>query len=137
MRYSRLGYWGLPALAVAILAIGVFVVLRVMPPGMLWLKAGIYSTVLVVCTSLCLATYRFADEVQMQTQKSAWFWGSICAAIAVTPLMIIIAWRLIPFPVSVPHPHPGVYFVLGMLFMWVAEGIGFAVAQAWQWWQLR
>ncbi len=122
MRYSRLGYWGLPTLAVAIMVLGLGV-LFAMPHGMIWLKAGVWSAVGIVGATTALAAFRYADEVVLETQKTAWFWGSIGAVIAMVPLMIAMSWHLVWFPLTAwTAAHrlnfPGFYFVMGMTFLW-------------------
>jgi hypothetical protein len=138
MRYSRLGYWGLPTLAVAIMVLGAFV-LFVMPHGMIWLKAGFWSAVGIVGSAVALAAYRYSDEVMFEMHKTAWFWGSIGSVIAMVPLMIAMGWHLVLFPgtawTAVHHLNfPGFYFVMGMTFLWAGQGTGFMVVYLWRRW---
>ena len=138
MRYSRLGYWGLPALAIAIMVLGIFALVA-LPPGMWWLKAGFWSTVGVVVSVVALSAYRYADEVVLQTHKTAWFWGSIGSVVTMVPMMVAVGWHLVRFPwtqwTMTHHLNfPGFYFVMGMTFLWAVEGTGFTLVYAWRRW---
>lgn len=126
MRYSRAGYWGSAAAAVAIVVFGIVLILKVLGPGNLWLKAVIYSATSILGAGTAILAFRYADEVMIETQKSHWFWGSLGAVIATMPLMIFIGWSLIPLGLPARlASHPQAVFVLGMAAMFVAQGLGF------------
>jgi len=135
MRYSRLGYWGSAAIATAILVAGVVLAMRLVGPGRLWIAACIFSATLVIGTCTALLAYRYADEVMLQTQKNAWFWGSLGAVIAIGPLLVPVSWGLVPImlPLKLAQ-HPQAVFVLGMVSLFAIQGIGFAAAGLYQRW---
>jgi len=135
MRYSWKGYWGAAAAAAGILLIGLFVMARVMPPGVSWPKAIILSALTMGCATLGFLAYRYADEVMLQTHKTAWFWGGLGAAVAMVPAVIVVGWHLVPFPLLPPRlDRPQIYFVLGMECMLVAQLIGFIAVHNYKRW---
>ena len=66
MRYSPLGYFGVPAVAVGTLILGAYLIAHFMPPGPSWMNAGLYSVLLVACGFLSFLAYRYTDEVMLQ-----------------------------------------------------------------------
>ncbi|MEI9887480.1 MAG: hypothetical protein WDN08_13455 [Rhizomicrobium sp.] len=136
MRYSARGYWGTAAAAIGLILLGEAFILFAMPPGVSWPKAGLFAILGVGCLSLALASYRYADEVMLQTHKTAWFWGSFGAVIAVVPVIIFVGWRLVPARIHLPPilSYPEFFFVMGMVCMIVLECIGFLLVLAFQRW---
>ena len=141
MRYSRLGYWGFPAAALILLVLASLFVLN--PPilPLSGLKVGVFAAAAVVCIALSLMAYRYADDVILQTHKTAWFWGSMIAVAALAPVMVILSWHVVdlnlPMPRNPAHHvlDPQFYLVQGMALMFVAQGIGFSAFAAWMRWR--
>ncbi len=51
------------------------------------------------------------------------------------PVMIFVGWRLVPFPLLPPRlAYPQLYFVLGMEYLFVTQGIGYLAASAYLRW---
>ena len=124
MHFSKTGYRGLPAVALVILAVGLFAVMHVMPYGVSWAKAMVWSAFGIASVLTALFSYRYADEVQLQMQKSAFFWGSMAAICSSIPVVVLLGWGLIPLPV-LGSMRAGAYFALGFGFLLLAEGVGF------------
>ncbi|MEI9990870.1 MAG: hypothetical protein WDM86_12595 [Rhizomicrobium sp.] len=135
MRYSWKGYWGAASAAIGILLLGLFVIAHAMPPGVSWSKAAAFAILTMGCASLGFVAYRYADEVMLQTHKTAWFWGSLGAVVAMVPAMIVLSWHLVPFPLLPARlDHPQIYFVLGMECLLVAQLMGFLAVGAYRRW---
>jgi hypothetical protein len=140
MRYSKLGYWGTTGTAIGLALAGMLFVMNAMPPAITWLKLGVLSGVIALAYGLALLTYRSADEVILQTHKTAWFWGTMAALGFVGPLVIGIAWHLIPMPMLAHSARalmhlparndPQSYFIEGMVFLALLELTGFLIAWA-------
>jgi hypothetical protein len=117
MRYSRKGYWGASIAGAALAIGGVLAALYAMPPGVYWTKFLVLTVVILAGTWLALLSYRSADEVMLGTHKTAWFWGSMITLSFLGPLIIGVAWRLVPMPLpllalsklpllqGLPHPQ--------------------------------
>lgn len=127
MRYSKLGYWGLQAAGIGLFLIGAVVVLLMPPAGPSLLKFLILSGVSILAMAVTLSAYRKADEIIMQTHKTAWLWGCMAAFTVMIPLMIAVLWRLIDLPALVPiiPQDPGIFFTLGALTVLLLEAAGF------------
>lgn len=98
MKYSRTGYWGLPAAGVTIAILGALTVSYAMPHGHSWPKALVLSIIVIASFAMGLTSWRHADEVLLQMHKTAWFWGSQIAVALLTPAIIAMAWGLVPIP---------------------------------------
>ena len=98
MRFSRLGYWGASLGGLALAIIGVVSVMVVMPSGVSWAKFIAICGVVVVATTVALYAYRNADEIILNEHKTAWFWGSMVSFSTFGPLIVGVAWQLVPMP---------------------------------------
>ena len=136
MRYNRLGYKGLPVAGIALFALGILITLALPPLPPTWLKMGVMSAAGILGCTLALASIRYADEVMLQTKKTAWFWGSLIAPVAMIPVMLVLGWRLIDLhlpPARAPQflMGPQFYLVIGMGVLLAAQGVGCLIATAW------
>jgi hypothetical protein len=129
MHYSKLGYWGAQAGAIVLMALAAIVVLWLLPPQMVLLKLAVLAAVLVVAVAIALSAYRSADEVILQTHKTAWFWGGITGMVIAGVLAIAVFAQAIPIPNLMPYPlrRPEDYFADGMLAVLLIEAAGFVV----------
>ena len=128
MKYSRAGYWGLPAAGLTIAILGAVAVLYAMPPGHSWPNAAVLSIVVVAAFGMGLAGWRHADEVLLQMHKTAWFWGSQIAVALLTPAVIAMAWGLVPVPFFDSLPQStSTGLVAGFAFTLLAQFAGYAV----------
>jgi len=135
MRYSWKGYWGAPAAAVSVFVLGTLAVLYSLPTGISWPKAGAFSLVAMLSSVLALVAYRYADEILLQTHKTAWFWGSLTAIVASIPVVIFVGWNLVPLPMLLPHLHVGqmqIPFVEGVGFAFLVQGAAFLAMLGYQ-----
>lgn len=129
MRYSRLGYWGLQTLAAVLMLIAAAFVMWVLPPRMVLLKAGILTISLIATFALGLFSYRKADEVILQTHKTAWFWGSLSGVLVAALIAIATLIGAIPVPIlqrTLPN-RPEVMFANGVIIVVLLEVAGFCV----------
>lgn len=151
MRYSRLGYWGGSLAGLFLAVAGVVGVMVAMPPGANWTKFVAICVVVITATTVALNAYRSADEVILNDHKTAWFWGSMVSLSALGPLIIGIAWQLIPTPkilsalaqISILHrldsattdlPHINAVqagFIEGIIFITVLQLAAFLVLLGW------
>ncbi len=122
MRYSKLGYIGLPVAGLGLFAAGSAAVLLFLPAGASWTKAILLCLMALAASGLCLASYRHADEIILGRQKTTWFWGSMIAPIISLPVVIGYCWNLLPLPITA-DPHAA--FALGFSFLWVIQGLAF------------
>lgn len=129
MRYSRLGYWGGQAGALAIVALAVVVVVWVLPPQLAFLKFAVLATAMVVAVIIAVWCYRSADEVILLTHKTCWFWGSIIGTVITTVATLAILVRLIALPkfLDLPACQPEVAFTYGAIFVVLIQACGFIV----------
>jgi hypothetical protein len=129
MRYSRFGYWGAQAGAVLLTAVAAVVALWILPPDMIAVKAVLIAVVSVIAVAIALTCYRSADEVILETHKTAWFWGSMAAAAVIGPVAVAILAGAIPMPLLMPYPHlrPEDYYAEGILAVLAVECVGFVV----------
>ena len=127
MRYSRLGYWGRQAAGVGLAFLAVALVIWVLPPNLTIAKYSILTIGTAASVAVILSAYTKADEVILQTHKTAWFWGCMAALVLRVPLTIFINLRLLPLPVFLPRVvhQPSVYFSLGVVAVLVLETAGF------------
>jgi hypothetical protein len=123
MRFSRLGYWGPMVAGIGLLAVGAIVINVTLPGGPTPAKGLALGVLATVSAGIALLSYRSADEVILETHKSAWFWGCMATCMIIAPLVIAISWRLIPVPVLLPRHEavPADYFVEGMAFVVLIE----------------
>lgn len=132
MRFWRVGYWGIQVLAVAAIFLGIALIARTMP-GLTWMKAEAVSAVLVIGSLTAFLAYRYADEVVLQTHKTAWFWGGLIGMIIATaPSLIFVQWHLVTVPLLIPHfgDVRSAYFAEGALMVVLVQSAGFFVALA-------
>lgn len=131
MRFRRIGYWGVQAAAITAIFLGIVLIARMMP-GVTWAKAGAVSGVCVVGFLTALLAYRYADEVILQTHKTAWFWGSLIGIIAEVPFLIFVQWHLVTVPLLIPHfgDVRSAYFAEGVSMVVLVQSAGFLVALA-------
>jgi hypothetical protein len=127
MRYSRAGYLGCAITGTALFVLGEAAVIFGLPAGISWAKAGLVSAILIVAIGLALRSFRHADEVMLQSQKTAWFWGSLLSTTVLAPVMIVVGWGLLRLPAWLPlhHMTPQSTFVEGMTFLLLVQGMGF------------
>lgn len=150
MRFSRLGYWGAGFAAIALAFADIAFVLLAMPPGVSWAKFLMLSVGAVLATTLGLYAYRSADDIILNRHKTAWFWGCMVSSCFMAPLIIGVAWQLVPVPnvllalarLPVSHvlagaaqgmPRPSAFqvgFIDGVVFLVVMQVIAFLVAVA-------
>lgn len=124
MRYSKLGYLGLPVAGIGLFAIGISALFLFLPAGTSWTKAILFCLVTAAAGSLALASYRHADEIILGRTKTAWFWGSLTAPIISLPLVVVYCWNLLPLPM-VADPHAA--FAVGFAFLSLMQGLAFMV----------
>jgi len=127
MRYSKLGYLGLPVAGVSLFAVGVAALSQFLPAGPSGTKAILLCLVAAAAASLALASYRHADEIILGRQKTSWFWGSLIAPIIGLPIVVGYCWNLLPLPIG-PDPRPA--FALGFTFLLLVQGLGFIVLRS-------
>jgi hypothetical protein len=120
MRYSKLGYLGLPVAGVGLFAVGIAALLLVLPAGQSWTKAILLCLVTAAAASLALASYRHADEIILGRQKTSWFWGSLIAPVISLPVVVGYCWNLLPLPI-VADPHAA--FGIGFAFLLLMQGL--------------
>jgi hypothetical protein len=116
MRYSRRGYWGASLAGFALSAGGAIAALAALPPGVYWTKFLVVTVVILAGASIAMLSYRSADEVMLGAHKTAWFCGSMISLSFLGPLIIGVAWGLVPMPLllhamskwpllhGLPHP---------------------------------
>lgn len=135
MRFSRTGYWGATAAGVLLVAIVSFATNQLMPNATSLVKGSILAASVAVAMAVSLLCYRSADEVILDTHKTAWFWGSMITFCFVLPLSVLIVWGIIPVPLLLPNlpSAPGSYFVEGILLVICLEAIGFSAISIYRW----
>ena len=137
MQYSKLGYWGPQAGAVLLAGLAIVIVFWVLPPGLSLAKGAILAAVSVVAVAIALSAYRNADEVILQTHKTAWFWGSM-ATVALVPALVIAFQMHAVEILTLLHfqnRQPADYFAVGVTAILLLECIGFLVF--WAYYNLR
>ena len=120
-KVRKLGLLGLAAAVLAGLALGRF------DPGSTstisqWV---LFPAILVLMAGVVLAGipwWRALDDVQKQGQTHSWYWGSLVAGLAA------LAWLL-----ATTGRHSDLS--LGAAYLFVAQGVGFALA--WLLWRLK
>jgi hypothetical protein len=129
MRYSRLGYWGLQAVAIGLLLVTAAIVMWVLPAKMVLLRTGLLAIALVATFAVGLLCYRSADEVILQTHKTCWFWGSMAGILVAALAMMAIFVGAMPVPDLLRSPlnRPDVFFADGIVFALLLEAAGFVV----------
>lgn len=129
MRYSWQSYWGLPIAAGGFLGVVIVLVMEVLPPQMVLLRTGILAAALTVTFAVALSAYRYADEVILQTHKTAWFWGSMFALLiaGVTAMAAFVGAVPIPNVLGVPSLQPEAAFADGIVFLILVQAAGFVV----------
>lgn len=151
MRFSRSGYWGWSLAGLFLAVAGVVGVMAGMPPGANWAKLIAISVSVMIGMTVALYAYRSADEIILNDHKTAWFWGSMVSLSTLGPLIIGIAWQLVPMPsilsalsrIAILHrldsattdlPHVSAVqagFIDGMVFVTVLQLAVFLVLLAW------
>jgi hypothetical protein len=126
MRFSRFGYWGAQAAAVGAMAIALALT-ALLPPDLHLLKAGILAITLVVTFTIGLSSYRSADEVILQTHKTAWFWGSFCGLIVAALVTIAVLAHVVALPSfqAASQQSPEQNFASGVVLVVLAQAAGF------------
>lgn len=136
MRYSPLGYWGRQIAGVGLLALATAIVFWALPPNLPLLRYAVLTVASVVAVVVILSAYAKADEVILQTHKTAWFWGSMATLAAIPPFAIAMAWNLLPVPLLFPALNrPVDYFLQGMLFLLLLQSVAFLLL--WAYYNLR
>ena len=150
MRYSRWGYWGAAFAAITLAIIGVAFVVLGMPSGASWAKFEMLSAVAVLASAVALYAYRSADDIILSQHKTAWFWGSMVSLSFLGPVIIGVAWQLVPLPnvflalarLPVSHvlagaaremPRPSAFqvgFIEGVVFLVIVQLVAFLLALA-------
>jgi hypothetical protein len=121
MRYSKLGYYGLPAVAFGVMAAGIFLLRIVLPVGPSWTKAILICLVCAAALGLAVSSYRYGDEIMLGTRKTAWLWGSKIGVLLGLPVVVGYCWNLFPLPIA-NDPRPA--FALGYTFLALMQGVG-------------
>jgi hypothetical protein len=102
-------------------------------PSTTWLLIAAYTVAMAWALAFLWLYWRRLDEAAREAQKFAWFYGSIAATLLSVPIMLVLRLHDTLLP---GHAGPGVYFALGCMFLWIAQGSGFIVVWA-GWWAAR
>jgi hypothetical protein len=137
MRYSWQGYWGRQAVGLCFALAATAFVIWVVPPSLPALRYTILALAAAAAVAIVLSAYVKADEVILQTHKTAWFWGSMGTLGLLPGLMILVTTQTVPVPVLLPMAHrtPSDWFIEGVLALLLVQCAGFLVL--WAWYNLR
>ena len=137
MRYSWSGYWGRQAAGLALAIGATALAIWALPPTLHLARYAVLAIGAAVSVGVILSAYAKADEVILQTHKTAWFWGSMGTLALVPALIIAVSEKILPIPALMPVPHdvPALWFAEGVVALLFLQCVGFLLL--WGWYNLR
>ncbi len=132
MHYSVFRYWGIQTVAIVTTLVALLAVARFMPEPA-WVRASVLSAVAVAGISFAFLAYRFADEIILQTHKTAWFWGSMAGMTLFVPIWFFVGEQVVTVPLLFPRAGDVriAYFMEGALLVVVMQCAAFLLVLAW------